>query len=110
MSAQGVISSDDVIAAQHGDESAFNRLVAASRNTIASIALAITRDLDASEEITQQVFINCWQKLHTLKNAASFLPWVRQSARYAAYNYLRDNRLADRVGGEEADALFAAYC
>ena len=65
MSAQGVISSDDVIAAQHGDESAFNRLVAASRNTIASIALAITRDLDASEEITQQVFINFWQKLHT---------------------------------------------
>ena len=110
MSAQSVISRDDVIAAQRGDESAFNRLVAASRNTIASIALSITRDLDASEEITQQVFISCWQKLHTLKNAASFLPWVRQSARYAAYNYLRDNRLADRVGGEEAGALFAAYC
>ena len=110
MSVQALISNDDVCAAQHGDEQAFNRLVAASRNTIASIALAITRDRDVSEEITQQVFISCWQKLDTLKNSASFLPWVRQSARYAAYNYLRDNRLADRVGGDEADALFAAYC
>ena len=84
MSVQAVVSVQDVKAAQQGDERAFGRLVNASRNTIASIALAITRDLDASEEITQQVFISCWQKLHTLQNAASFLPWARQSARYAA--------------------------
>lgn len=110
MSVQAVVSVQDVKAAQQGDERAFSRLVNASRNTIASIALAITRDLDASEEITQQVFISCWQKLHTLQNAASFLPWARQSARYAAYNYLRDNRISDRVGGDDADALFAGYC
>ena len=99
----------DISAAQQGDMQAFGRLVSNCQRSVSSIALAIVKDLDASEDITQQVFIHVWQQLNTLQNPASFLPWVRQITRYRAFNYLRDNKVADRVGGEEADDLLQQF-
>lgn len=105
-----VVSEQDVLDAMGGSNAAFTKIIQATRNTVSSVALAIVKDLDASEEVTQQVYIQCWEKLSTLKNPTSFLPWVRQSTRYAAFNYLRDNKINQRVGGDEADQLFAEFC
>lgn len=99
----------DVSAAQQGDVSAFGRLVARCQRSVSSIALAIVKDLDASEDITQQVFIHIWQQLNTLQNPASFLPWVRQITRYRAFNYLRDNKIAAKVSADEAETLLADF-
>src|SRR5690606_36277812 len=99
----------DINAAQQGDMQAFGRLVSYCQRSVSSIALAIVKDLDASEDISQQVFIHVWQQLNTLQNPASFLPWVRQITRYRAFNYLRDNKITDRVGGEEADELLQQF-
>ena len=62
----------DISAAQQGDMQAFGRLVSNCQRSVSSIALAIVKDLDASEGITQQVFIHVWQQLNTLQNPASF--------------------------------------
>ncbi|KKO47249.1 RNA polymerase sigma-70 factor [Arsukibacterium ikkense] len=99
----------DVTAAQQGDINAFSRLVTRCQRSISSIALAIVKDLDASEDITQQVFIHCWQQLPSLQNPASFLPWLRQVTRYRAFNYLRDNKVNRKVGGEQAEAILAGF-
>ena len=99
----------DVNAAQSGDMRAFERLVARCQRSVSSIALAIVKDLDASEDIAQQVFIHIWQQLNTLQNPASFLPWVRQITRYRAFNYLRDNKLSSQLRGDEADSVLAAF-
>lgn len=99
----------DVSAAQQGDINAFGRLVARCQRSVSSIALAIVKDLDASEDITQQVFIHIWQQLNTLQNPASFLPWVRQITRYRAFNYLRDNKIAARVSADDAETLLANF-
>lgn len=99
----------DVSAAQSGDVRAFERLVARCQLSVSSIALAIVKDLDASEDIVQQVFIHIWQQLNTLQNPASFLPWVRQITRYRAFNYLRDNKVSNTLSGEEADAALAEF-
>lgn len=99
----------DVTAAQSGDVSAFARLIARCQHSVSSIALAIVKDLDASDEITQQVFIYLWQQLGSLNNPASFLPWVRQITRYRAFNYLRDNKVAQHVGGDEAESLLEGF-
>ncbi|SNY54187.1 RNA polymerase sigma factor, sigma-70 family [Arsukibacterium tuosuense] len=99
----------DVQAASMGDKEAFTRLVKACQRSVSSIALAIVKDLDASEDITQQVFIHIWQQLNTLQNPASFLPWVRQTTRYRAFNYLRDNKVGRKVGGEKAEAILADF-
>ncbi|WNO61596.1 sigma-70 family RNA polymerase sigma factor [Rheinheimera sp. MMS21-TC3] len=99
----------DVSAAQHGDIKAYERLVAYCQRSVSSIALAIVKDLDASEDITQQVFIHIWQQLKTLQNPASFLPWTRQITRYRAYNYLRDNKANISIKGQAADTLLAEF-
>jgi RNA polymerase sigma factor (sigma-70 family) len=99
----------DVTAAQLGDTGAFARLVARCQRSVCSIALAIVKDLDASEDIAQQVFIHIWQQLNTLQNPASFLPWVRQITRYRAFNYLRDNKVTATVSGADADAALAGF-
>ena len=99
----------DVTAAQQGNINAFERLVARCQRSVNSIALAIVKDLDASEDITQQVFIHIWQQLNTLQNPASFLPWVRQITRYRAFNYLRDNKVGSTLTGDDADAALAEF-
>lgn len=100
----------DILAAQNGDRDAFARLVEKTRNTISSIALAIVKDLDGSEDVAQQVYIAVWQGIKRLKNTASFLPWVRQTTRYKAYNYLRDNRVSQRLTGEQAESVLSRFC
>jgi RNA polymerase sigma factor (sigma-70 family) len=99
----------DVMAATAGDRSAFERLITQCRHTVTGIALAIVKDLDASEEVAQEVFIYIWQQLATLREPASFLPWVRQMTRHRSYNYLRDNKVKQKVLGEEAETLLENF-
>ena len=99
----------DVIAATAGDRNAFERLITQCRQTVTGIALAIVKDLDASEEVAQEVFIYIWQQLGTLREPASFLPWVRQMTRHRSYNYLRDNKVKQKVLGDEAESLLENF-
>lgn len=100
----------DVQAATSGDEKAFERIIDTCKNTVTSIALSIVKDVDASEEVAQKVFINCWQNLSTLNKPDSFLPWVRQTSRHMSLNYLRDNKVNQRASSDEADRVFAEFC
>ena len=57
----------DVLAAQQGDMAAYQRLISRCRQMVSSIALAIVKDLDRSEDVAQQVFIHVWQQLPQLR-------------------------------------------
>ncbi|MBD9478037.1 sigma-70 family RNA polymerase sigma factor [Pseudoxanthomonas sp. PXM02] len=76
-------------AATQGSQEAYGRIVHACQNTVTAIALAITRDVQASEDIAQEAFLKAWQQLDRLKNSASFLPWLRQITRNLARDWLR---------------------
>ena len=89
-------------AAARGDHGAYGRIVVACQNTVTAIALAITRDVASSEDIAQEAFLKAWQQLNQLKNAASFLPWLRQITRNLARDHLRANRNKP-LSGEGAD-------
>ena len=92
----------DLPAAARGDQHAYGRIVVACQNTVTAIALAITRDVAASEDIAQEAFLKAWQQLDRLKNAASFLPWLRQITRNLARDYLRANH-GRPLSGEAAE-------
>jgi RNA polymerase sigma factor (sigma-70 family) len=81
----------DVLLARGGDEAAFHRLVETSANTVCSIALAITRNVAASEDIAQESFLAAWAGLKKLRNPASFLPWLRQLTRNQAHLWRRSH-------------------
>lgn len=89
-------------AAARGDRNAYGRLVVACQNTVTAIALAIIRDVQASEDIAQEAFLKAWQQLDRLKNSASFLPWLRQITRNLARDHLRAYR-NQPLSGEGAD-------
>lgn len=96
-------------AAAGGDRDAYGRIVSACQNLVTAVALAITRDVPASEDIAQDAFIAAWQNLRRLQNPASFLPWLRQIARNLARDHLRAqrHRPLDGEGAEIAIALAA---
>jgi len=79
-------------AARRGDQAAYGRIVAPCQNTVTAVALAITRDVGASEDIAQEAFLNAWQHLDRLHSPDSFLPWLRQIARNLARDHLRKYR------------------
>ncbi|TXH96231.1 MAG: sigma-70 family RNA polymerase sigma factor [Rheinheimera sp.] len=99
----------DVLAAQQGDMAAYQRLINRCRQMVSSIALAIVKDLDRSEDIAQQVFIHVWQQLPQLREASSFLPWVRQITRYQAFHGLRDQKARRELDSENAETVLAEF-
>jgi RNA polymerase sigma factor (sigma-70 family) len=108
----------DVLLARDGDEAAFRRLVEVSGNTVCSIALAIVRNVQASEDIAQEAFLAAWANMKKLRNPASFLPWLRQVTRNQAHLWRRahERELADEdavaavidARPSPADAVLAA--
>ena len=96
-------------AARAGDASAYGRIVAACQNAVTAVALAITRDVQASEDVAQEAFLNAWQHLDRLHNPDSFLPWMRQIARNLARDHLRrqGERPLDGPNAELAMAMAA---
>jgi len=99
----------DVLAAQGGDQQAFTRLVGATCALVSSIALAIVRDPDLSQDVAQDVFLSAWRDIAKLREPASFLPWLRQVTRHRAYHILRGLRRGRRrIVESDADELLAA--
>ncbi len=94
-------------AAARGDQDAYGRIVAGCQSTVTSIALAIVRDVHASEDIAQEAFLSAWQNLRKLHNPASFLPWLRQITRNLAHDHLR-GRLRQRTSAGDIEAVLAA--
>ncbi|WP_313915590.1 sigma-70 family RNA polymerase sigma factor [Tahibacter sp.] len=87
----------DFYAAQEGDHAAFARLVAATQRMVASVALAISTDVQQSEEIAQDVFLLAWQRMRLMRGPASFLPWLRQVSRRRAIDAIRSARYRERT-------------
>ena len=74
----------DVRDAAAGSTEAFTRLVQATQDMVSGIALAIVGDVEASRDIAQETYLAVWNKLSTLANPASFLPWLRAITRNRA--------------------------
>lgn len=98
---------DHLRAARGGDPRAFGHVVGHCQNTVTSLALAIVRDVPASEDIAQEAFIRAWQQLGELRSEASFLPWLRQITRNLARDHLRATRRRP-VPVDPTEAVIAA--
>lgn len=94
-------------AAARGDTAAYGRIVANCQGMVTSIALAIVRDVPASEDIAQDAFLSAWQNLRKLGNPQSFLPWLRQITRNLARDHLRSQKFRANPEGD-VEALIAA--
>jgi len=92
-------------AAQAGDTKAFGHIVEGCQRGISAIALSIVRDVQASEDIAQEAFLNAWTHLKRLRSPSSFLPWLRQITRNLARDHLRRRVTERRYDGDMDDIL-----
>jgi RNA polymerase sigma factor (sigma-70 family) len=60
---------------QEGDLSAFDQLVSRHYYKAKQTAYLITQNKELAEEIVQDAFLICYQKLHLLRNPACFQTW-----------------------------------
>ncbi len=107
-----------VAAAQGGDRLAFGRLVQLTKGRVYAMALAIAKDPEEAQELTQETFVRALQSLPRLQDPAKFSPWLRgithtlaKDVRRRAARERRHLQAAarERAGavGEAADAHLA---
>lgn len=97
-----------VHAAASGDRTAFDALVRETSGLVCSIALSVTRDVQASEDIAQDVYLDAWKGIGRLRNATSFLPWLRQLTRNHARQFIRGAVRGRRLTTTEPDTILEA--
>jgi RNA polymerase sigma-70 factor (ECF subfamily) len=69
----------DVALAASGDATAFERLYHRHVPRVHSLARRML-DYDLADEVTQDVFVRAWQKLHTFRGEAAFGTWLHRLA------------------------------
>jgi RNA polymerase sigma-70 factor, ECF subfamily len=89
----------DVALAAAGDTAAFERIYRAHVARVHSLARRMLGPGEA-DEVTQDIFVRAWQKLHTFRGEAAFSTWLHRLAvnvvieRRRAYAVQRD-RISD---------------
>ena len=95
------------LAADH--RQAFADLVTAHQDLVFGVALRVTRDHAAAEDIAQDAFVNAYRALGRYSPdrvaALRLRPWLARIALNLARNHLRGRRLDD---GEDAAAALSA--
>ena len=78
-----------ILAAQQGDPDAFAQLVRRYAPLVRATALSVMANLEASDDVAQQAFVQAWRRLSELREPAAFGSWIRQITRNLALTQLR---------------------
>ena len=68
----------DVSLAASGDRRAFERLYRLHVNRVYSLCARMVTDRTRAEELTQDVFVRAWEKLHLFRGESSFSTWLHR--------------------------------
>lgn len=94
--------------ARTGDRSAFAELVRRRQSWIRNLMRRFCNDATLADDLAQQVFLQVWLKIHTLKKANAFGAWLK---RLAVSVWLQHVRKKDplRGAGELAEVELAQH-
>lgn len=70
----------DAALAASGDRHAFERLYRTHVNRVYSLCARMIGDRVRAEELTQDVFVRAWEKLHLFRGESSFATWLHRLA------------------------------
>jgi RNA polymerase sigma-70 factor (ECF subfamily) len=89
--------------AAQGDAKAFGEIVRMYQHPVYAMAVQITRDPAAAQDISQDTFISAFKALKNLRSEDSFAPWLRSITRNMALSWRKEQgRIASL---EEAGTL-----
>ena len=89
------MKNDDVVLIQRilaGDETAFSSLVRKYQKQVHTLAWRKIRDFHIAEDITQETFLQAYQKLETLEDPTRFPRWLYVIAERLCIAWLRKNQ------------------
>lgn len=75
-----------------GDRKSFSELVKRHQRGLLRLSLRFVKDMDAAEDVVQDSFIKCYEKLNSFEGRSSFKSWLFQITVNTARNKLRENR------------------
>ena len=80
--------------ARTGDRSAFEELVRRRQSSIRNLMKRCSGEKSLADDLAQQVFLQVWLKIHTLKEAGAFGAWLK---RVAISTWLLHQRKSDTL-------------
>ena len=69
-----------VALAMSGDDAAFSELVRRRQSWLRNLLRRLCRDPTLADDLAQQVFLQAWRSLRTLRSAGAFGAWLRRLA------------------------------
>ena len=75
--------------AREGNESAFGKIVSRFERMVQGLIFRQTRDLQLSEDLTQDVFLRLWQVLPAFTTAAALPSWLKKVSVNAVISHWR---------------------
>ena len=90
-----------VDAARNGNSDAFGRLYEIHARMVHGLLIART-PRDEVDDLTQEVFLSAFRKLHTLRDSAAFGPWLAVIARNRSRDYYRHRSETEELEEETA--------
>ena len=76
----------------NGEKEAFGSLVEKYQKPVFNAALRVVTDWDLAMDVTQNVFVKAYEKLHTYDRQFKFFSWIYRMAINEAINTLRQQR------------------
>ena len=100
----GGFAGTDAARAASGDRRAFERLYRENLDRVFSICARMVGDRSLAEELTQDVFVRAWEKLHLFRGESAFTTWLHRLAVNVVLNRrksdgVRRNRFGGSGGG-----------
>src|SRR6059058_1450396 len=94
----------DVALAAAGDRRAFERLYRLHVTRVFSLCARMVADRTRAEELTQDVFVRAWEKLHLFRGESAFGTWLHRMTVNVVLNARKsDGRRQSRFEDSEGD-------
>ena len=92
-----------VIASLGGEKEAFCEIVSRYQTLLCSIAYASLGDIKHSEDLAQEVFVEAWQKLSTLREPAKIKSWLCGILRFKISHFRQAQNKQVTTGADNID-------
>jgi RNA polymerase sigma factor (sigma-70 family) len=90
-----------------GEDHLFARIVHRYSGYVWALCSSYIRNPSDCEDVTQEVFVQCYRRLDTLRNAAAFGQWLSQLARRHCLMWLRTSARRERHLAEYEEGIEA---
>jgi RNA polymerase sigma-70 factor (ECF subfamily) len=81
---------------KQGDEAAFKQIVESSRGLVYNTALGIVQNPEDAEDVSQEVFVQLYESIHTFKGESKLSTWLYRITISKAMDHLRKKKRKKR--------------